>query len=237
MDAEGTIEENGTRIYIVRKWYQSLPPTETGMGKSSKFLQALIDNSEWHQNENKRFGNFEPRLSFATGEGKDQYGTPIVHKYGSVSIEMDNWTSTVRPEIQRVRELRDIIEEQTGLFHDSALVQYYRNGLDYNSEHFDSGLRDSQSRRWPVYPTKTVYCLTLGARRKFIFRRNSDEEKFDYWLEDGDILVMEGKCQEQFTHGLPKSTAKKTSRDAPGTAVGPRISITWRLLGEWKFDV
>lgn len=234
MDAHGTIEENGTLIYQVKNWYQSLPASETGIKNSKHFFRELLNNSKWHQNEHHRFGNKEPRLSFATGEARDQRGKKIVHKYGDVSIEMEPWTDSEKPELQRIRELRDVIEEQTGVFHDAALVQRYRNGMDYNKAHFDSGLQKSQSRYFDLEPTEIVYCLSLGARRKFVFHRNDDGAKFEYWLDNGDVLVMEGLCQDQFTHEVPKVTARKTPDDKAGSAVGERISITWRLLGYWN---
>jgi hypothetical protein len=232
MDDEGTIEENGTRIYQVKGWYHDLP-TQTNLKNSRQFLQALIENSAWHQNEHKRFGNKEPRLSFATGEAKDGRGQKIVHRYGDISIDLEPWNGSLRPEIQRIRELRDQIEEETGIYHDTALVQRYRDGLDYNKEHYDARLQEALSRQEGKLGIETVYCLSLGTRRKFVFWRNSDRERFEYWLEDGDILVMEGLCQKQFTHELPKVTAKKSPDDEPGSAVGERISITWRLLGSW----
>lgn len=235
MDADGTIEENGTRIYLVKGWYHD-SPTKTSLKNSKQFLKALIEKSKWHQNEHKRFGNKEPRLSFATGEVCDGRGKKIVHHYGDVSIDLESWNDNPRPEIQRIAELRDQIEDETGIFHDAALVQRYVNGLHYNKEHFDSNLQEAQSRSQGKLGIETVYCLSLGARRKFVFWRKSDRERFEYWLDDGDILVMEGLCQKQFTHELPKVTAKKTPESEPGSAVGERISITWRLLGQWNFD-
>lgn len=222
-----TINENGTLIYQVKNWFNN--------STSVDLFNNLVSQVPWHQNKNSRFGVLEPRLCHAVAEDVDGTGQPIIHKYGGITIPTCSWHSSPIAGVQMVRQLRDRLEQETGIFHDAALIQYYRNGKDYNREHFDSNLQSAQSRFGPVVANKTVYCLSLGATRTFYFKRNSDGARFDYILDHGDLLVMEGNCQDQFVHCLPKSVAKASGSNEPGSAIGPRISITWRLLGKWNF--
>lgn len=222
------ISENGDSIYLVRQW---LPEKE-----ATRLFRLLLKEAPWPEEPrwNPIFKCPEPRLSLAIGEEKDGYGEPIVHKYSGTASPLVSWQSSSA--LQEVRKLRDRIEAETGLYHDSASLQYYRNGRDYIDEHPDRELKEAITRdpEFKLKPTKTVYALSLGETRRFAFRRNSDRQRYTLMVSNGDMLVMEGlKLQSRWTHELPKMLAKASPDEEPGSAIGPRISITWRLLGNY----
>lgn len=68
----------------------------------------------------------------------------------------------------------------------------------------------------------TVASLSLGATRKFRFRRLGRQTGYDHQviLRNGDLLEMKVGCQEAWEHTVPvESTVKE-----------PRINITFRQL-------
>lgn len=223
------ISENGDSIYLIRKW---LPEAE-----AQKLFDLLLTEAPWPKEPrwNPIFKCPEPRLSLAIGEEKDGFDQPIVHKYSGTSSPLVSWNQIEC--LKEVRKLRDRIEDETGLYHDSASLQLYLNGMNYIDEHPDRELKPAITRdkTFNLLPTKTVYALSLGATRRFAFRRNVDRQRFTVMLDNGDMLAMEGwKLQSRWTHELPKMTGRASPGDEPGTAVGPRISITWRLLGDYE---
>lgn len=206
-------------VYQVPKWLNKK--------EANSLFKDLLENAPWPEQPrwNAKFNCFEPRISLAIGEPLDGQGNPIVHKYSGTSSRLVDWNSLDC--LKRIKELRDRIEEETGFFHDSASLQYYRNGHDYIAEHADLELKLSRSREYEIEPTKTVYALSLGATRRFYFKRNETGQRYDLEVANGDMLAMEGlHLQKTFKHALPKMTSKLNP-------VGPRISVTWRLLGEY----
>mmetsp|Transcript_58962 Transcript_58962/g.108953 ORF Transcript_58962/g.108953 Transcript_58962/m.108953 type:complete len:695 (-) Transcript_58962:227-2311(-) len=69
-----------------------------------------------------------------------------------------------------------------------------------------------------------IISLSLGAKRKFELRANWPEEGEEpvkaIFLQDGDLLTMEGMLQKHYQHRVPKE----------GHVLGPRINLTWRWI-------
>lgn len=215
------LKENGTLIYQTPGWLSK--------DEADVLFQDLIDQIPWKQKFNSFFNTDEPRLSCSVGEGVDGRGNTIVHKYSSTSTALIDWNTSKSRAIQTVRKLRDRLEKEIGVYHDSALIQLYRTGEDHIGEHSDKELKPAISRLYDIEPNETVYALSLGASRRFFFRSKADKSRrLTFMINHGDMLAMEGKCQQQFTHGVPVMSNKKNP-------IGPRISITWRLLGDWDF--
>jgi alkylated DNA repair dioxygenase AlkB len=59
--------------------------------------------------------------------------------------------------------------------------------------------------------------VTLGAKRPFLIRPKGGGKSRDISPASGDLLVMGGRTQVNWEHGVPK--VKRA---------GPRISVTWR---------
>lgn len=100
----------------------------------------------------------------------------------------------------------------------------YRDGADH------LGLHSDREMKW--LDDTLIAIVVLGERRRFVLRRRGP------WLESlvgrtpqgehpddvvltpgqGDMIVMGGRCQRDWMHGIPAETGE----------VGPRLSLTWR---------
>lgn len=85
----------------------------------------------------------------------------------------------------------------------------YRDGNDSVAWHRDRELRD--------LPTSMVAIVVLGEPRPFLLRPFGGGRSIVYKPGWGDLLVMGGRCQHDFEHGVPKVPI-----------AGPRISVMFR---------
>ena len=76
-----------------------------------------------------------------------------------------------------------------------------------------------------------IFSLSWGGTRRFLFRSKSkgsskqgESERVELWLEDGDLLVMGGLCQNTHKHEVPKL---RSTMDPP---TSNRINWTIRPL-------
>jgi alkylated DNA repair dioxygenase AlkB len=88
-------------------------------------------------------------------------------------------------------------------------LNYYRDGRDSVAPHRDRELRHLDDT--------LIAIVTLGARRPFLIRPRGGGKSRDISPASGDLLVMGGRTQVGWEHGVPK--VKRA---------GPRISATWR---------
>lgn len=91
----------------------------------------------------------------------------------------------------------------------SALINKYRNGKDFIPAHFDTTEE--------IQPT--IVSLSFGETRTFVVKRIvfGEENEISYKLEDGDIFIMSGLSQKNYTHEI-----------LPDDTINPRYNITFR---------
>jgi len=94
----------------------------------------------------------------------------------------------------------------------SVLANYYQDGNDYMGWHSDD---ESELGEQAI-----IASLSLGASRRFIFRHKTSKHKIRLMLEHRSLLLMYGKCQDQWQHSLPKM--KKIHDE--------RINLTFRYI-------
>jgi alkylated DNA repair dioxygenase AlkB len=92
-------------------------------------------------------------------------------------------------------------------------LNYYRDGRDSVAPHRDRELRHLDDT--------LIAIVTLGAERPFLIRPRGGGKSRDTSPASGDLLVMGGRTQVGWEHGVPK--VKRA---------GPRISVTWRWSSE-----
>jgi len=97
-----------------------------------------------------------------------------------------------------------------GVVYDSLWLNFYRDGQDSTGWH-----RDPFSCRRPEC---IVPVLTLGATRRFLIKPRTGGASIAFKPGSGDLIVMGGRSQEDWLHGVPKE---------PGIAE-PRISINFQ---------
>ena len=119
------------------------------------------------------------------------------------------------------RDLRDVphpalvaaaeaLSAHYGVRYDNLWLNLYRDGRDGTGWH-----RDRFSCRRPEC---IVPVLTLGATRRFQMRPRHGGPSVTFRPAAGDLLVMGGRCQRDWKHGVPK-----TSRP-----LGARISVNFQ---------
>ncbi len=97
---------------------------------------------------------------------------------------------------------------------------HYRDGTDFQGMHSD------REMRW--LDETLIAILVLGEPRPFVLRprrnpndpalRSDTSEDVVLLPGHGTLLVMGGRCQRDWLHGVPKHPAAKSSR----------VSLTWR---------
>jgi alkylated DNA repair dioxygenase AlkB len=82
--------------------------------------------------------------------------------------------------------------------YDSLWLNLYRNGQDSTGWHRD---RFSCRRSECIVPV-----LTLGASRRFVMKPRGGGSSVSFKPGSGDLIVMGGRCQEDWLHGVPKES-------------------------------
>ena len=114
-------------------------------------------------------------------------------------------------------QVRTRLAARYGVEPAGAGCNHYRDGNDSVAFHADRVFRDRDA-------DAIVAVLTLGERRPFLLRpqhaRDGEARRSrDLAPGPGDLLVMGGRCQRTWEHGVPKVAR-----------AGPRVSITWRAF-------
>lgn len=104
----------------------------------------------------------------------------------------------------------DALSSLYGVRFDAVWMNLYRDGRDSTAWH-----RDRFACRLPEC---TVPVLTLGATRKFLLRRRDGGPSHTFQPASGTLVVMGGRCQEDWVHSVPKQPA----------VAGVRVSINFQ---------
>jgi alkylated DNA repair dioxygenase AlkB len=114
-------------------------------------------------------------------------------------------------------EIRARLAARYGVEFGGVGLNYYRNGRDSVAFH-----RDRELRR---LDRTLVAIVTLGATRPFLVRHRTGGRSRDLRPGAGDLLVMGGRCQADWEHGVPKVAR-----------AGPRISVSVRWTAPREAD-
>jgi alkylated DNA repair dioxygenase AlkB len=110
-----------------------------------------------------------------------------------------------------VLSLKNKLEKLLNCQFNYCLLNLYRDGKDYISYHAD---REAISEE-----CNTIASISLGASRRFILKNNANkDDKIEYLLLSGSLIVMSGTTQEYWKHSVPKML-KVTE---------PRLNLTFR---------
>lgn len=168
--------------------------------ESDQLFNDLLNQVSWKHEPIKIFGKsvLQPRLTA-------YYGTKA-YIYSGITMQPCPWNA---PLLQIKAKIEPLVNTEFN----GVLLNLYRDGQDYMGWHSD----DEKE----LVKGGVIGSLSLGATRRFIFRRRDDhQKKFELSLADGDFLVMSDNTQKFWQHYVPKS-AKVTQ---------PRINLTFRML-------
>ena len=110
-----------------------------------------------------------------------------------------------------LEELRAALAERYRVDIDSCLVNLYRHGDDAVAWHGDTVRK--------LMPEPLVFTVSLGVRRRFQLRRVEGGPVVRTYLPgEGDLVVMGGRTQHEWSHTVPRD--RRVS--------GARMSVTFR---------
>ena len=171
-------------------------------GDAHALFTALQAGVRWETHRIRLFGRevASPRLSCWIGDPGASY------RYSGARFEPRPWPEMLLP-------VRARLARELGVGFNSVLANLYRDGRDALGWHSDD---ERELGRQPV-----IASLSLGAQRRFVFRRRDDPTARQVLeLPHGSLLVMAGDTQRLYRHALPR-----TARP-----VAARINLTFRWI-------
>lgn len=168
-----------------------------------ELFKYLRDNIQWTQSELVMYDKIVKTPRFQCVMVSDsQTNNPKVYSDNKI-----DWDS-------KILKLKERLEKDLSFKFNYLLLNYYENGQQYISYHADNEV---------VKDTDLIASVSLGETRKFLVRernKSDNEEKYDFVLENGDLMVMDGFMQRSYKHSVPKTSKKN---------IGGRINLTFRL--------
>jgi len=170
-------------------------------GAADELLSRLLAELAWEERSIELFGRriLQPRLVAWAGE--------IAYRYSGQTLEP-------RPFTPAARELRERVCQLTGQAFNHVLFNRYRDGNDSMGMHSDDEPELGEA--------PTVASVSFGMRRRFVIvsKRRGDHFRRELELGHGALLVMGGRFQHAYRHGVPKQPR----------ILEQRVSATFRRL-------
>lgn len=164
---------------------------------------ALVDETSWRSETVTLWGKtyVQPRLLAWYGDEGASY------VYSGTRHDPLPWTPLLA-------DLRGRIQSATGLSLNSVLLNFYRDHRDSMGMHSDD---EPELGREPA-----IASLSLGEVRTLVFRHKTDkaQKSWSLPLPSGSLLLMKGRTQHCWQHGISKLTRP----------CGPRVNLTFRYL-------
>lgn len=218
---EVLINQDGALVMILRQWLQARVRPD--------YPQMLHDHLSWRlpwiQENMNMYGKIIPipRTMFFLGDD-----TVKTYAYSRLKFPVVSWNAPGEDPISElfraVSGIRDGIRSEPilhsalsghNLHFNSCLLNRYASGQEMISAHSD---------KEALGPFNAVVTVSLGASREFILKSKtkigSRYTTIKTHLHNGDLVLMAGTCQDQWTHAIPREESVMTSR----------ISLTYRVI-------
>lgn len=168
--------------------------------ETAHHLYLQLDQTlPWQQQPIRMYGRevLQPRLQAWCGEA--------VYTYSGLTMHPHPWTPALLA-------IRNQLEALLGVRFNSVLANKYRDGEDYMGWHQDN---EPELGVEPV-----IASVSLGETRRFVLRHLKTQQKLEFSLASGSLLVMAGELQTHWQHTVPKTRKPKQ----------PRINLTFRSV-------
>jgi len=169
----------------------------------AEILQWLIAEVPWRAEEVMVWGRtvLQPRLTAWYGDAGRSYA------YSGILLRPLPWTPLLL-------EIKRSVEAVAGSAFNSVLLNYYRDNRD------SIGFHSDDERELGLRPV--IGSLSLGAERILTFKhkRLKQAEPVRLRLPSGSLLLMCGKTQDCWRHGIAKESRP----------CGPRVNLTFRAI-------
>lgn len=195
------IAVDGGELILLHNWLNA--------AEARNSFLSLREKTAWEQSSIVIAGKTVaiPRLNAWYGdEGKS-------YSYSGTRFEALPWY----PELHELkRKVQDTISQfppEVDLHVNSALLNLYRDGNDSVGWHSDDEAA--------LGPRPQIASVSLGATRRFLFKHRHDKnQKLEFALASGSLLLMFGDIQKRWRHCVPKTRK----------SVGERINLTFRQI-------
>jgi len=166
---------------------------------NEEVMRRLVDETAWKVETIFLFGREvpQPRLSAWYGEKSYTYSGRTFYPLPFTELQL---------------AIKRAVEEATGRRFNSVLLNYYRDGSDSMGFHSDD---EPELGREPA-----IASVSFGDTRTFILKHKRLPQTLKLDLTDGSLLLMAGKLQNCWRHGINK---ERTPR-------GTRVNLTFRLI-------
>lgn len=166
-------------------------------------FKKLFEETVWRHEEVLVWGkrHLQPRLTAWYGDPGKSYTYS-----GTVMFPLP-WTNLL---LSLKRELEEFVETRFN----SVLLNLYRDNNDSMGFHSDN---EPSLGKEPA-----IASLSYGSTRTLIFKHKKDDNIAPKLinLTDGSLLLMKGKTQHFWKHGINREVKK----------IGPRINLTFRNI-------
>lgn len=183
---------------------------EPGVDEHVPFERVALDETSWVEVARGWFTGGDSLLARFEREIEWQQGRRRMYERMVDDPRLSRWFPAGEPVPHpALTTAKHALERRYGVRFGSVGLNYYRDGNDSVAWHADKELRELDDT--------LIAILTLGGPRPFLIRPKGKGRSRDFAPGSGDLLVMGGRCQIDWEHGVPKV------RHA-----GPRISCSWR---------
>lgn len=121
-----------------------------------------------------------------------------------------NQITTAQPLTLELETLLKKVNTTLQVPFNGILINRYNSGNDYIGAHSDD--------EHELAPGGIVACISLGQSRIFRVHNKQTRQRTDINTKNGQLLLMKGSFQSEFTHGIPIQSK----------VIGTRISLTFR---------
>lgn len=171
--------------------------------EEARLFASLVSELPWVQEVYPRGGFIPaPRLTSFHGDPGCAYA------YSGIAYQPGDWTPALL-------ELRHGLRAASELDFNTVLANLYRDGSDSLGFH-----ADDEPELGPSRDDIAIASISLGAPRRFVMKHRRDGRRLGFELGAGDLLLMRGRTQARWIHGVPKTRLE----------VGPRINLTFRVV-------
>ena len=162
-------------------------------------LSALLEDLEWEQREIIAKGKrvLQPRLMDWAGS--------LPYLYSGQVLE----PRAMHPIIEAMGAR---LSRELDVSFNHVVINHYRDGRDRVGFHADD---EPELGYEPV-----IASVSLGATRSFTLRSKHKRRRWGKRLSHGSLLVMGGRCQHRWYHGVPSEPE----------ITAPRLNLTYREL-------
>ncbi|KAI8901970.1 hypothetical protein BC833DRAFT_645684 [Globomyces pollinis-pini] len=195
-----------------------------GHSDGQNCFQMLKDEVQFHEMHHQ--GGLIPRLIAVQGSITDGV-SPIYRHPTDHLLEAVSWTPMVN-------KIRNQLQKSLNQDFNHCLIQYYRGGHDFISEHSDKTI--------DIVPNTNIVNFSAGATRTMVLRTkkgytpSNTREKHTFQLSNNSAFVLTGKGNATFLHSIKQDKRMESLKSPEEIAFnGERISLTFRTIGTFSF--